>query len=138
MKGFITMATQEKIRLSHIVIVKAPGLLHMQYTPEELAKDLSITVQMVMSFIGFGAPYSRDDDENIWINGKQFGHWVEVERLKNKPSRQLVEGDAFCQHCKRVVTLVNVTSRHVEGKLIIKKGRCPICQCTIVRGGRDE
>jgi hypothetical protein len=116
------------------VIVKAPGLLPMLYTVRELAHDLDIPERTLRDWLKAGAPHQKDHRNHTWINGNDFARWVRSQQKTKKPT--LPSNQAYCFHCKTVVTLNNPVQHHIKGKLIHIVGQCETCGCTINRGGR--
>jgi hypothetical protein len=131
-------ASHSRIRLTHSVIVKAPGLLPMLYLPAELAGELGMPARTLYDWLKAGAPHSRDAQGNLWINGREFAGWVEVNRKPHPDSRKLTNEQAYCLRCKQSVNLVHPHQEHVKGKLILIKGECPRCGAKINRGGRSD
>jgi hypothetical protein len=125
---------QRTIRLSHAVIVRAPGLLPMWYTPGELAQDLGISVRAIRDWQRFGLPYRRDERGHLWIDGRQFAAWVKAV-CQPRPGRRLNQNEAYCLHCRGPVKLINPT-RQRHGNQVTLRGECPQCGNAIFRGGR--
>ena len=124
-------------KIPHMVIVKAPGLLPMQYTAHEIAEELNIPENTLRDWLLRGAPHSRDASNHLWVNGQQFAAWVEEQRkLKHHSPRKLKEGEGYCLRCNQIVFMLDPINRHIKGKLYHTKGKCPTCGCTINRGGR--
>jgi len=124
-------------KIPHLVIVKAPGLLPMQYTAHEIAEELSIPESTLRDWFLRGAPHTRDERSHIWVNGQQFAAWVEDQRKsKHRSPHKLKEGEGYCLRCNQVVLMLDPTIHHIKGKLYHTKGKCPTCGCTINRGGR--
>jgi hypothetical protein len=69
-------ASRPRIRLTHSVIVKAPGLLPMFYQPAELAGELGMPVRTLYDWLKAGAPHTKDAQGNLWINGQEFAGWL--------------------------------------------------------------
>ena len=124
------------IKLPHAVIVRAPGLLPMLYTCQELAEALGLPDSTLRDWLAFGAPHTRDSRQHIWINGKDFAAWVKTHHRPQKAESTLREDEAYCLRCKAVVSLVNPVTHIVKGKLTHTRGQCPTCGNTVVRGGR--
>lgn len=123
-----------KKHIPHSVIVKAPGLLPMLYTPSELEDELGIPSRTIRDWINSGAPHQRDNRGHIWVNGVEFAQWVEIMR-KSKPSQVKMGNDeAYCLRCRKPVKLLNSQQKQ-RGKHILLTGDCPECGCTINRGG---
>lgn len=124
------------MKIPHLVVVKAPGLLPMLYTVSELASDLKIPDRTLRDWLDAGAPHQRDSSQRIWINGEQFKQWVQEKRKRQRPTT-LLDHQAYCLKCKTVVELHTPEIIPVKGRLINIKGTCPHCGCVINRGGRD-
>lgn len=125
------------IKLPHIVIVKAPGLLPMLYKPGELAEELGINRRTLYDWLDKnGAPHTRDKREHIWINGQEFAAWVEAHQ--KKPLQKLAKDEAYCMHCRKIVQLQKPKIIPIKGKLVNISGQCSVCQGTVVRGGRKD
>jgi len=126
-----------KTKLPHSVIVKAPGLLPMLYKVSEIAEELDIPDRTLRDWLNRGAPHQRDNRNHIWINGEKFSRWVQSQR-KKKRGRRLNDNEAYCFRCNKAVQLISPEIRHIKGKLILIKGTCAHCGCTINRGGRRD
>lgn len=123
-----------RINIPHAALVKAPGLLPMLYTASELAEDIGLPERTLRDWLAAGAPYHRDDNNRIWIDGKAFTQWL-FDQRKNKPKTKVPDGHALCLKCNSIVEIVNPTIRPSKGKLIYIKGTCPECGSVINRGG---
>ena len=127
--------TTSKCRISRNVIIKAPGLLPMLYTPREIAEDLDIPETTLRDWLTHGAPHSRDEWNHIWINGEQFATWVDSHRkARNKSSQKLKDGEGFCLRCNEIVKIQNAEIHPVKGKLYHLRGKCPKCGGIVNRG----
>jgi hypothetical protein len=126
-----------RIRLSHAVIVKAPGLLPMLYTVRELADELSMPERTLRDWLLHGAPYTRDRLGHIWVNGQDFAAWVFGQRRK-APGGKLQPGEGYCMTCNRVVGMLQPTQRTSIGRLAYIKGVCPDCHGKVTRGTRRD
>lgn len=131
-------APHPHIRLTHSVIVKAPGLLPMLYMPVEMAGDLGMPARTLYDWLQADAPHTQDAQGNLWIDGRQFASWVAANRKPHGVREKLQDDQAYCLHCKQAVTLVDPRREQVKGKLILIKGRCPRCGAGINRGGRSD
>ena len=126
---------QKRIRLPHAVIVKAPGLLPMLYKVSELAVELHLPERTLRDWLEKGAPHKRDQHGQIWVYGPEFSLWV-AGMHKPKREKKLTKNQAYCFRCNQIVDMQNASSRSIKGKLIMTKGVCPQCGCTINRGDR--
>jgi hypothetical protein len=123
------------MKLPHNTIVKAPFLLPMLYKVREMAEDLHMPERTLRDWLERGAPHERDANRQIWINGEKFAAWVAANRKKRKKAK-LKDDQAYCFRCKKIEKLVNPQIVPIKGQLIHIKGKCPVCGCTINRGGR--
>ena len=113
----------------------------MQYKLREIAEELQIPESTLRDWLSRGAPHIRDARNHIWIDGRQFALWVKDERIKKtkcQSLRSLKEGEAYCLRCNQIVTVVSPVVRRVKGQMVHMKGTCPICGCTVNRGGRHD
>ncbi len=131
-------ATRPRIHLTHSVIVKAPGLLPMLYVPAELASELGMPARTLYDWLKAGAPHIRDEQGNLWIDGREFAGWVAAHRKLHAARTKLEDDQAYCLRCKQAVTLIDPRQERIKGKLILIKGRCPNCGASINRGGRID
>jgi hypothetical protein len=129
---------RSRIQLTHLVIVKAPGLLPMLYKPAELAEDLNLPVRTLYDWLKAGAPHTRDKRDRLWINGQEFAMWVGMNRKPQGKHVKLTDDQAYCLRCHAAVRLVEPRQQHVKGKLFLIKGKCPHCGASINRGGRHD
>lgn len=121
------------IKLPHSVIVKSPGLLPMLYKVSELSEELDIPDRTLRDWLSFGAPYQKDSNQHVWINGKAFSSWV-AEQRKTKTSRGMTESEAWCLKCKKAVEMKDVHECFLNGKPRRLRGECPICGRIVNRG----
>lgn len=128
-------ANYRRTKLPHTVIVKAPGLLPMLYTLREICEELGIPDSTLRDWLQAGVPHQRDTRDHLWINGESFAAWVK-SRQKPKLHRKLEEGEGYCLHCSQITQLISPEVRHIKGKLVHIKGKCPQCGHTINRGDR--
>jgi hypothetical protein len=119
-----------------IVIVRAPGLLPMLYTPRELEQELGIPSCTLREWTKAGMPFQKDAQGHIWINGVEFAAWIEQVRTSRQRIR-LACDEAYCLHCKKPVKLSNPRKSN-RGKLTLSQGICPSCGGPINRGGRFD
>jgi hypothetical protein len=128
------------IKIPHLVIIKAPGLLPMQYKAREIAEELNIPESTLRDWLSRGAPHFRDPYNHIWIQGKEFSTWIEEQRQARmrRSSRKLKDQEGYCLRCNRIVLMINPLVHPIKGKMVLTKGQCPTCGCTINRGGRHD
>lgn len=95
----------------------------MLYSPRELAEEIGINQEQIYRvYLSSGCPRSRDHQNHVLINGKDFRYWYE-ENYKKRP---LEKDQAFCVSCKRVVSIKN-PEIHKEGNLTYYISICPNC-----------
>jgi len=125
----------KRIRLPHSVIVKSPGLLPMLYTVHELSDAIGIPERTLRDWLTREELITRSTKGQTWVNGRKFADWV-GSMQKPKRDRKLKDQEAYCMRCKEIVEMLNPETNFVRGKLIVIRGKCPNCGCTINRGGR--
>lgn len=126
-----------RMKLPHLVIVRAPGLLPMLYKVGELANELGIPDRTLRDWLNTGVPHQRDRRGHLWVNGQEFAQWVEKQRIKKSPDK-LADNEAYCLRCRQPVVLIDPKFIPIRGKLINIKGYCPQCGNVINRGGRRD
>jgi hypothetical protein len=109
----------------------------MLYTAHELSEELSVPDNTLRCWLQAGAPFYRDAQNHIWIDGTRFSTWVK-EQQRKKPSNKLKAGEGYCLNCNRTIQFVPIEVRHIQGKLVHLKGKCPQCGHTINRGARYD
>ena len=124
-----------RLQIPRSTIIKSPGLLPMLYTVSEISAALDLAERTLRDWLSVGAPHSRDPRGHIWINGREFADWIANMRAPKK-KRKLRDDEAFCMRCNRVVQMSEISTKPMQGKLILIRGKCPDCGCRINRGGR--
>src|SRR5579859_7177417 len=81
--------------LPHRVIVKAPGLLPMLYTPSELADELGVSSRSIRKWIKSDLPHQRDGAGRLWFNGRDVADWVRATQ-STKRTPNLGPDEAYC------------------------------------------
>ena len=122
-----------RTKLPHNVIIKAPGLLPMLYTPREICEELNIAESTLRDWLQIDAPHQRDNRNRIWINGEEFARWVNNQR-KPKVTNKLNEDEAYCLRCNQVSKLLSPQIQPIKGNLVLIKGTCAVCGAVINRG----
>ena len=126
-----------RLRLTHRVIVRAPGLLPMLYRPKELAEELGMSSMTIADWVKNGLPHQRDGRGHLWINGEELAGWIAQVRQsrQSRPRSRLGPNEGFCLRCRKAVELVNPTAE-VHGKRVLYRGSCPVCGGGVHRAGR--
>ncbi len=86
-----------RLRLPHLAIVRAPGLLPMLYRPNELAKELDMSPMTIADWAKKGLPHQRDGRGHLWINGQELAGWIAQVRQSraSRPRCGWVQTKAF-------------------------------------------
>jgi hypothetical protein len=123
-----------RFKVPHSVIVRAPGLLPMLYTPTELEQELSVPARTIREWLDRGLPHQRDGRGHIWIDGRRFADWVKALH-ESKPGKIMGDDEAYCVRCRRPVKWLDPI-RDQRGKQVWWRGVCPKCGGAICRGGQ--
>ena len=107
----------------------------MLYTVSEIAAALGVPERTLRDWLEVGAPHDRDQHGHIWIHGRIFAGWI-AEMHDPVKGRKLKDDEGYCMRCNRAVQMTDVSIKAMQGKLILIRGTCPNCGCTINRGGR--
>jgi hypothetical protein len=126
-----------RTKLPHNVIIKAPGLLPMLYTPREICEELGIAESTLRDWLQIDLPHQRDNRNRIWINGEEFARWVNNQR-KPKAAKKLTEDEAYCLRCNQVSKLLSPQIQPIKGNLVLIKGTCANCGAVINRGAHRD
>ncbi len=126
-----------RTKLPHNVIIKAPGLLPMLYTPREICEELDIAESTLRDWLQIDVPHQRDNRNRIWINGEEFARWVNNQR-KPKVTNKLKEDEAYCLRCNQVSKLLSPQIQPIKGNLVLIKGTCANCGAVINRGAHRD
>jgi len=126
-----------RTKLPHNVIIKAPGLLPMLYTPREICEELDIAESTLRDWLQIDVPHQRDNRNRIWINGEEFARWVNNQR-KPKVTNKLNEDEAYCLRCNQVSKFLSPQIQPIKGNLVLIKGTCANCGAVINRGAHRD
>jgi len=126
-----------RTKLPHNVIIKAPGLLPMLYTPREICEEMDIAESTLRDWLQIDVPHKRDNRNRIWINGEEFARWVNNQR-KSKVTNKLNEDEAYCLRCNQVSKLLSPQIQPIKGNLVLIKGTCANCGAVINRGAHRD
>ena len=126
-----------RTKLPHNVIIKAPGLLPMLFTPREICEELDIAESTLRDWLQIDVPHQRDNRNRIWINGEEFARWVNNQR-KPKVTNKLNEDEAYCLRCNQVSKLLSPQIQPIKGNLVLIKGTCANCGAVINRGAHRD
>lgn len=129
------MVAKRALRMSRATVGKMGKLIHMEYKPAELAKEILLSVKTVYRYIEVGAPHRTDKAGNIWIVGTDFREWA-VNSLTvtiRHPKISMGENQAWCVRCLKPVEFIQTASRKRAGATRVIFGTCPICGCKVTR-----
>lgn len=123
-----------RFKVPHSVIMRAPGLLPMLYTPSELERELGVSARTIRAWLDKGLSHQRDEHGRIWLDGRQVAAWVKtLGRSQARP--RLNDDEAYCVRCRQPVKWLNLT-RDQRVRQVWWRGVCPKCGGIICRGGR--
>ncbi len=123
-----------RFKLPHTVIVRAPGLLPMRYTPSDLETELRVPARSIREWLDRGLPHQRDGRGHISIDGRDVAAWVKTMSQPRSGVR-LADDEAYCFSCRQPVKLLDPVDIQ-RGKQLLRQGVCPVCAHIIYRGGR--
>jgi hypothetical protein len=116
MSTFIKLTQPQTLRLAR--------LLHMEYTPRELAEEIQCSVQQIHRATEAGCPH-RVTERRTWIVGDAFATWYQATIKARK--RPLRRDEAFCLSCRQPVPLDETISTPVRDGVERVSGICPRC-----------
>ena len=117
-----------RYKLSHTSASRLGRLLHLEYSPADLARELDCSKRKILTAIEGGCPHRRTKSGRFRIVGDAFRGWYEA--LCRRRKRPLGPNEAFCLACGRAVPLPPVDQRHTftlaNGARRVE-ALCPIC-----------
>ena len=124
----------QRFKLSHPSDSRLGGLLHLEYTPTDLARELGCSRQKILSAIKGGCPHRRTKSGYLRIVGDEFRDWYKA--LCRRRKQPLGPNEAFCLACGRPVPLPSENQLQVHplphGNARVAAS-CPICGKTVNR-----
>lgn len=119
------------IKLTQPQRARLARLLHMEYTPSELAREIECSPRQIHHAVESGCPH-RVSGNRTWIVGDAFAAWYIDRAAKRK--RPLRQDQAFCLHCRAPAPLGDdvVVTPSREGVERVS-GTCPRCGNSIHR-----
>lgn len=120
-----------RLKLDRVQVIHAAKLIHMEYSPSELAAELACEVETVYrNLIPLGLPHRRDG-KHIWIVGDDAREWIRAMAGGSRTGLgRMPDGMAHCCHCHRRVpmTVIDVVPwGHAERV----RGTCDVCGCAV-------
>jgi hypothetical protein len=74
-------------KLPHLVIVRAPSLLAMDYKIQEIVEELGVPNSTLRDWLNKGAPHHRDRRGHLWVDGRDTANRVETNHRKPRQGR---------------------------------------------------
>jgi hypothetical protein len=124
-----------RLHVPHDAIARAPGLLPMLYKPSELCAELGIEARVLHFWLHLGLSHQRDGRGHIWVSGKELSRWLLANRAVKRTSH-LQAGEGYCFRCATAVHMTDI-QRVRFGRVVLLRGKCPVCRSGVNRGGRD-
>ncbi len=112
------------IKLTQPQTLRLARLLHMEYTPRELAYEIECSVQQIQRAVKAGCP-QRVTERRTWITGDEFAAWYQALVKSRKCPLRLDE--AFCLSCRKAVPLDETTVTPARAGVERVSGVCPRC-----------
>ncbi len=109
---------------------RLPRLLHMEYTPRELAEELGTTKRHIEGALEAGCPQRRTE-ARVWIVGDAFAAWY--HRIIQERKVPLGPDEAFCVRCRKAVLLAAPTAAPLKTGAERLSGICPNCGAQVNR-----
>ena len=121
------------LRMTAASINRMRSLLHMWYTPAELAGEIGVSVQWIRRYcLPAGCPHRRDETDHIWIDGQAFVDWADQNCRRHR--RKLEPGQAWCMRCMEPVDMVgDLTATPTNRILETVQGECAKCGGNVSR-----
>ncbi len=130
------MSKKRRPLFKHKQIIRFSRLLHMHYTPAELAEEISVSDDTVYrSYIPAGCPHTRDEQDRIWIVGTEFCEWAEhlIMEKKRRKTTRMAEDEAWCFRCNQITKIQSPTPKRVNLYLELLQGTCTQCSGKVNR-----
>lgn len=105
-------------------------LLHMEYTPAELASEIGCPQSVIKRAIEAGCPVRREG-KYTYIVGDAFARWYKT--LPKKPKLRLDNNEAYCLRCRQVRQMAEVEMTPISTGVLLAQGICPICGAVLNR-----
>ena len=118
----------QRYKLSQTSASRLGRLLHLEYTPRDLARELDCTKSKILSAIEGGCPHRCTESGRLRIVGDAFRDWYAA--LCRRRKRPLGPNEVFCLSCKRPVPLPSEDQLRIfelpHGVRRVE-AQCPIC-----------
>lgn len=126
-------------KLAQDQVARLKGLLHMEYTPGELADEVQCHRSYIEHAIANGCPSRQDGRGYWWIVGDEFAAWY--REMISRQKRMLEQNEIFCLGCHAVVPLpeeYQVLPLSHNLKLERLQGKCIYCGTVVNRYRRID
>ncbi len=122
----------QRYKLERSQSARLARLLHMEYTPGEIADELGCTRRKIRRAINAGCPHRQTDASWYRIVGDQFRDWYqEIIRQRKRP---LGPNEAYCLGCRKTVPLpANAEVVALPNGAQRVTAPCPTCGATVNR-----
>ena len=124
----------QRYKLSQTSACRLGRLLHLEYSPADLARELDCTKSKILSAVEGGCPHRRTKSGRFRIVGEAFAAWY--QEIIHRRKRPLGPGEAFCLACQRAIPLPPEDQLQIyplpNGATRVE-AQCPICQKTVNR-----
>jgi hypothetical protein len=128
----------KKPRMTRVQISRLPRLLHMRYSPSEIASEIGCTTEQIYkSYLPAQCPHERDATGHIWIVGDRFREWA-LRTFKHQVSHEMAEDEAFCLRCRKPVKIIQPVIRPTNRYLELIQGKCAECGAKVNRGRKKS
>ena len=126
------MSDNKKIKpkLYRAQVIRLKRLLHMKYTPSEIAEVLEVNIDTIYrTYLSAGCPHEKDNKGRIWIIGTAFKTWAEeyLAERKIKKNSPMAENEGWCVVCNKRVIMVSPKIVYSAGNREILQSVCPNC-----------
>ncbi len=124
-----SLSPSRKPKFGRFQLMRLSRLLHMRYTPAEIAREIGVAVDTVYrSYLPAGCPAEQGSDRRIWIVGTEFRNWVLSLKTHKQTHPACAEpGVGWCFHCAKPVRIVNASIQPMNYYLERLQGACECC-----------
>lgn len=119
------------IRLSQPQRARLPRLLHMEYSPRELADELGCTARQIRHALECGCPNRQTSTGRVWITGDVFATWI--EEIEKRRKHRLRDDEVYCLRCGVVRLPDDATVFAMANGVERLSGQCPKCGSIVNR-----
>lgn len=119
-------------KLSQPQAMRLRRLLHMEYTPGELSRELKCPISYIRAMIGHGCPCRQDDKRRWWVVGDEFAAWY--LDVVHEQKRKLKDDEVYCLRCRKAVPLAgDYKVKPLPNNLELMQALCPHCKSPVNR-----